>query len=326
VNAPAIHQGGWYDTFLQGTIDAFIVRQNEGGPKARGKQKLLIGPWSHFWPLTDKLGEFKVPQQGIAPPENISPQRLFDYYLKGIDNGLDKVPPVTYYVMGPFDGSLSKGNRWKTSDTWPVPAKEIPFYLSDGGKLIKQKPEKEGIARYILDPLNPVPTLGGLNLFLESGPIDQRPIEARNDVVVFTTDPLQEDVEVTGRIRAKLFVSSSHADTHVAVRLCDVYPDGRSILICDGIHRTGFTPIIEPHTNISHQHLQEIMVDLWSTSLVFAKGHRIRISVCGSNYPRYENNWGIGIFGTHQGIWHIAENDVHMGKNYPSRIILPVVD
>jgi len=329
VNVPAVHQGGWYDTFLQGTIDAFLARQNGGGPKARGQQKLLIGPWSHFWPLTNKLGDFIVPLQGMAPPENITPQRLFDYYLKGIDNGMDKIPAITYYVMGPFDGSPSSGNVWRTAEIWPIPAKDTPFYLVEGNKLQEEINVEKMInaakVSYIHDPLNPVPTLGGQNLFLESGPIDQRPIESRADVLLFTTEPLQEDTEVTGRISAKLFVSSNHSDTNVAVRLCDVYPDGRSILICDGIHRTGLLSLTQPHAVTLPEHPIEISVDLWSSSIVFAKGHRIRISICGSNYPRYENNWNVGVFGTHQGVWNIAENAIHMGKSLPSRLILPVV-
>ena len=286
VQAPAVHQGGWYDTFLQGTIDAFISRQELGGEKAKVEQKLVIGPWVHRWPAITKLGDFEVPKEGYAPPNEIDPKRWFDYYLKGEANGIEKVAPVVYYVMGPFDGSPSSGNVWRQAKTWPVPHVDMLFYLTAEKTLIERPaPFKESTLHYIHNPHDPVPTIGGRNLFLESGPMDQRPIEQRKDVLVFTTEPLAEDLEVTGNLLCKLAFSSNEADTDVAVRLTDVYPDGRSILISDGIYRTG-----NLKASASSKGIQMVDVDLWSTSLVFAKGHRIRISVTGSNFPRFEKN------------------------------------
>lgn len=314
VKVPALHQGGWYDIFIQGTLDAYTALQENGGPGAQGKQKLLIGPWNHFYYHGSlKFGDFELTEYAFTSPIDMSPKRWFDYHLKGIENKTEEVPNVVYYVMGPFDGSPSSGNVWKTASTWPVPHVETPFYLTMDRQLSEGKiPSKEEVIIYRHNPKDPIPTIGGRNLFLESGPKDQRPIESRSDVVTFSTPILEEDMEVTGRIIAKLVFSSDQDDTDVAVRLTDVYPDGRSILIADAIHRTGNMPSVQCGENA-----KEIDVDLWSTSIVFAKGHRIRISVSGSNFPRFEVNTS----GQEDNVTH----QLHIGGENASRLILPLV-
>lgn len=314
VRVPAIHQGGWYDIFSQGTIDAYMALQEAGGPGAQGKQKLLIGPWTHHYYHGDlKFGDFELTEHAFNSPVDLSPKRWFDYHLKGIENKTDEIPNVVYYVMGPFDGTPSSGNVWKTASEWPVSHVDTPFYLTADRQLVQgEAPQKEEIITYHHDPKDPVPTIGGRNLFLEAGPKDQRPIEARPDVVVFTTAPLEEDLEVTGRVIAQLVFSCDQDDTDVAVRLTDVYPDGRSILIADAIHRTGNMP-----SKKCGENAKEIDVDLWSTSIVFAKGHRIRIVVSGSNFPRFEVN-KTGQPG------EIAHH-LHVGGANSSKLILPLV-
>lgn len=324
VRVPAIHYGGWYDTFIQGTIDAFVARQKNGGEGARGTQKLIIGPWSHWWPKSTQLGDFEVPLGGHNPPIDISAQRWFDHYLKGVDNGIDKIPPVIYYVMGPFNGEPSSGNVWRTAETWPVPAQSTPFYLTKQGQLKKTMPD-EGSLSYRYNPHDPIPTVGGCNLFLEAGPKDQRPIESRKDIVLFTSEFLEHDVEVTGPLLAKLYVSSDQPDTDIMVRLSDVYPDGRSILIADGAYRIGVMNHKQSEKPFAKNQPTEINVDLWSTSMVFAKGHRIRVSVSSSNYPRFEKNLNIGLVEANAGSHRIAKNTLYFGQTYPSQIILPLV-
>ncbi len=316
VNVPAIHQGGWYDTFIQGTIDAYMARQADGGPEAKGKQKLVIGPWSHRWPIVTKLGDFPTPKEGYAPPIDLGPLPWFEYYLKDVSNQIDQLPSVIYYVMGPFDGTPSSGNVWRTSDVWPIPHQDTPFYLSGDHSLIaNQAPKNDVTITFTHSNNNPVPTIGGRNLFLESGPMDQRDIEKRPDVMIFTTDPLTGDIEVTGRITAKMVFSSDAEDTDIAVRLTDVYPDGRSILIADALTRArNVKPFVD------NEQKKEVDVDLWSTSIVFAKGHRIRVSITGSNYPRYEKNLAFARKNNHQVTYHL-----HTGGNHPSRLILPIV-
>lgn len=319
VQVPGIHVGGWYDTFLQGTLSSFVSRQYEGGEGAKGKQKLVIGPWTHFWPMSTHFGDFEVPKEGAAPPYDISPKRWFDHYLKGVPNNVENLPPVIYYVMGPFDGSPSTGNVWRTADKWPIPATVTPFYLTPDLHL-QTTPASEGETTYLYDPDHSIPTLGGNNLFLESGPKDQRSIENRSDIVVFTSEPLLEDLEVTGPLSANLFFSSDQCDTDVVLRLCDVYPDGRSILIAEGGNR-----LAVQFYNQKCEDVRELKIDLWATSMVFAKGHSIRLSVSSSSYPRYEKNMNIGLLGNNTGKSQKAKNKVYMGEKYPSRLILPVV-
>ncbi|OJU80770.1 MAG: acylase [Chlamydia sp. 32-24] len=308
VQVPGFIYGGWYDTFLKGTIDSFVARQKNGGSGALGKQKLLIGPWTHHWPRKTELGDFKVPNNGAMSAYDITPQRWFDYYLKGIDNGIEDLPNIVYYVMGPFDGSKSSGNVWRTAENWPIPAKKVPFYLNQLQEISDKQALKEKTYNYIHNPANPIPTLGGKNLFLESGPKDQLSIESRSDIVVFTSPPLKQDIEVTGDLSATIYFSSNLEQTDVIVRLTDVYPDGRSILIADGIH----------HFVKKNNTPQKCVIDLWPTSIVFAKGHKLRVSISSSSYPKYDNN--------QTNLPNdVAENKIFVGKKYPSSITLPVV-
>lgn len=337
VHVPGLIVAGWYDTFLEGTIAAFLSRQNEGGEGAKGQQKLVIGPWPHFWPASTHFGDFQVPAAGVQPPFDVSPKSWFDRYLKGISNDIDKLPPVIYYVMGPFDGSASSGNVWRTAETWPpVPAEMSPFYLTPDHSLQERVPF-DGLMTYSYDPRHPIPTLGGRNLFLESGPKDQSSIESREDILVFTSEPLKEEMEITGNLAAKLFFGSNQADTDVIVRLCDVYPDGRSILITDGMYRLGmqcpsesqaeFVSELSPSYTIplSLPKPLEINLDLGPISIVLAKGHALRVSVSSSNYPRYEKNLNVGMVGANSGKFNIAKNTLFLGKIYPSHLILPIV-
>lgn len=311
VKAPAILYAGWYDTFLQGTIDAFIARQENGGEGAKDRQKLLIGPWTHFWPHNKKVGDFDIPVAGLKAPSDISAQQWFDFHLKEIKNGVMDIPAVTYYVMGPFDGSPSSGNVWRKASQWPIPAVATPFYLTANQKLVDAsiKPSEETFLSYTYDSNQPVPTIGGRNLFLESGAKDQRSIEERSDVIVFTSEELPNDMEVTGPIVAKIYVTSSQPTSDVVVRFCDVYPDGRSILIADGL------TCLQLSSALEGSDVKEVDVDLWSTSIVFAKGHRIRISISGSNYPHFQKN----------DFDAIANNAVHIGGTKASYIMLPLV-
>lgn len=322
VQVPSLHIGGWYDTFLEGTLSAFTSRQYEGGKGAKGKQKLVIGPWTHFWPLSIKYGDFEIPKGAENPPFDISPKKWFDYYLKEIDNEIEELPAVTYYVMGPFDGSSSSGNRWRTATQWPVPSIDTSLYLTPQHTL-QSEPSVENVLTFVYDPLFPIPTLGGRNLFLESGPKDQQSIENRLDLLLFTTPPLEEDLEVTGSLKANLFFSSDQEDTDLMVRLTDVYPDGKSILILEGAYRLGVMGYKLKDKKIEES--KEILIDLGSTSLVFAKGHSIRLSVSSSNYPRYEKNLNVGLLNSQSGKFNKAKNTLYMGPYHHSRLILPVV-
>lgn len=158
VQVPAVHYGGWYDIFLQGTIDAFVTRQNQGGKGAKGEQKLLIGPWTHFWPRVTTLGDYNVPKEGYVPPVDLSLSRWFNLHLKEDGKGAVKIPAVTYYVMGPLDGTVSSGNVWKTADAWPPEHEDTRFFLTMDNTLQDHKiPELSKAITFEYDPMRPTP-------------------------------------------------------------------------------------------------------------------------------------------------------------------------
>jgi predicted acyl esterase len=324
VNTPAIHLGGWYDTFSQGTIDAFVSRHYGGSENAKGKQKLVMGPWTHMYHIDPSFGDFAVPDAAHQPPVDLSMKRWLDHHLKEEKTGLEEEPAVIYFTMGPFDGTPSKGNRWQTADHWPVPAKETKFFLTPERTLRSDTiPPQAATFTYLYDPQNPTPTIGGRDLFLAAGPKDQRQLEQRDDVLIFTTPTLGDDTEVTGRIQAKLYVSTSAIDTDFAIRLSDVYPDGRSILVADGITR--LASVEHERGKLDRSKPIEIDIDLWSTSMVFAKGHQIRISISSANYPRYEKNLNMTQGFNPNGKPCIAKNTLWVGKQFQSHITLPIV-
>ncbi len=326
VKVPAIHYGGWFDPFLDGTINAFVSRQNHGGEGAKGKQKLLIGPWTHHWPLTQDLGDFQVPLAGQQPPVDLSAKRWFDHHLKGLDGAIAEEAPVTYFVMGPFDDH-TVGHVWRTAEHWPIHNEESLLYLTADAGLSSSGDNHTAAFGYAYDPEDPSPTIGGRNLFLKSGPMDQRPVEERGDVLVFTSTPFDEELELTGHLKTELYFASDCHDTDVVVRLTDVYPDGRSILVADGICRLGYAK--KQYGNVigdTSSMPLPVSLDLGATSMVLAKGHSLRISVTSSNYPRFEKNLNLSSEQLKEGAESvIAHNTIYIGKRYPSKVILPVV-
>jgi predicted acyl esterase len=319
VNAPGLFVGGWYDIFLQGTINSFTTIQKRGGPNARGKCFLVIAPTAHG-PFTQKV---QYPNVARAPLNYAAPLNLLDHWLKGERNGVEKLKPVHYYVMGDTDDRKAPGNVWRSADSWPPQATPTPFYLHADKTLARSKP-KDGQLTYKYNPEDPVPTVGGQNLLISKGPMDQRKVESRPDVLVFTTEALAAPVEVTGRVRARLFVSSDCPDTDFTVKLCDVYPDGKSMLVADGIRRASLREGFEKPQPLEKGPVYEVEVDLWSTSLIFNKGHRIRVAVSSSNAPRFEPNANTGEPHPVKGKTRVATNTVHLSDEHPSHVLLPI--
>lgn len=321
VNAPGIYWGGWYDIFLQGTINSFVTIQNQGGPLARGQCRLIMGPYAHgpFDGLTYPPNSKQSPPAGDA-------FRFFDYHLKGTANGVAEDKPVHYYVMGDPTDAKAPGNVWRSADSWPPPSRPTPLYLQANGGLSGEPSAKaDGSRTYKYNPADPVPTLGGQNLVPPKGPVDLRPIESRSDVLVFSSDVLKEPREVTGRITANLSISSDCPDTDFAVLLADVYPDGRSMLVTDGILRTRFRKSFEREDFLKPDQTYEIAVDLWSTSLIFNAGHRIRLLVTSSNSPRFDPNPNTGHAFRADDKIRVATNTLHLSKDHPSSIVLPTI-
>jgi len=280
IHAPQLHIGGWYDIFLQGTIDAFQAAKTRSKSGVRDAHKLIIGPWGHYLGRSTQFGDFAPVVAGKTPASPISIKTWLNRYMKEeAGTGLD-APAVQYFVMGPFDGTPSSGNRWRAAHKWPPDSIAMQMYLTHDGMLNSTlNPLEEKIVHVAFNPSDPVPTVGGRNLFSPDGPKDLQAIEKRNDVVVFTSAPLEQDLEVTGKLSACVYASNMQQERALCLRLTDVYPDGRSILIAEGVAHTAAqaTDAMTP-----------IQVDMWSTSLVFAKGHKIRLDISGSNFPAYE--------------------------------------
>ena len=239
-------------------------------------------------------------------------------------------PAVTYYVMGDTRDPGAPGNQWRTAADWPIPASDTPYYFATDGGLSPSKPADpvSPAARFVeftFDPANPCPTIGGRNLTIPRGPKNQNAIESRADMVLFTTPPLAKPLEVTGRVRAKVFVSSSAADSDLSVRLCDVYPDGKSYLIGDGMLRLRYRNSFEKPVPLSPGAIVPVRVDCWSTSIVFNKGHRIRVAVTSSNYPRFDVNPGTGKPWSDDGPKVKQTNRIYDDAAHASCIVLPVV-
>jgi predicted acyl esterase len=321
VDAPGVFVGGWYDIFVQGTINSFVEINSKGGPNAKGKCFLLIAPTAH-----GKFDEDVVyPDATNAPINLAAPMNVIEMWL-GKDSSAATLKPVHYYVMGDVTDKNAPGNFWRSADSWPPPSKGTPYYLHHDKSLQLDPPTETKELSYKYAPENPVPTRGGQNLRIAKGPMDQRPVEERPDVLLFTSPPLRVPLEVTGRITATLYVSSDCPDTDFTVKLTDVYPDGRSLLVTDGIRRASLRNSYEKHEPLVPGEVYELEVDLWSTSLVFNKGHQIRVAVSSSNSPRFEPNANTGDPHPLPGKTRVATNSIHLSPKYPSRIVLPLYE
>jgi putative CocE/NonD family hydrolase len=334
VNIPAIHIGGWYDVFIQGTIDGFMGYQYNGGVGSKGNSKLVIGPWVHKWTDETKQGELTYPDNS---KDNFTYKMFEDmintYTMDGTGDGdFDKWPNVYYYIMGDVDDPEAPGNEWFSTDEWPVTATNTNYYLHEDEGLNTKKPDGENLLSFLYNPENPVPTIGGQNIKgfgLGAGPYDQSSIENREDVLVFTSSVLRKPVGITGHIYANLFVSSDCVDTDFTVKLCDVYPDGRSMLITDGILRMRNRNGCDHWDLLTLNEIYEIMVDLGSTAYIWNKDHQIRVDVSSSNSPRFliNSNNGLSISSTYYNpSFKTANNNIHVSGEYPSSIILPIIE
>lgn len=324
VNVPILHMGGWYDIFTQGTLNAFVGIQERGGPLARGKQKLIMGPWVHDISKTS-CGELVFPNSDSM--EFLDDIIAFmEEHLKGI-SPLKTMPPVQYYLMGDPEAKNSPGNRWVESESWPPPTTQVSLYLREGGRLSFEPPsETEPPHHFDFNPNDPVPTVGGRNLNLPAGAYNQSQVEDRPDVLVYTSDVLADSIVVVGRIRVKLWASSDAWDTDFTAKLCDVYPSGKSMLIADGIIQARHRNSLEKEEFLVPNEATEFVIDLWSTAIAFAPGHQIRVSISSSNYPRFKVNPNTGKpFGDFSEM-RIAHQTIYHDRLHPSAIELPVIN
>ncbi|MBN1896006.1 CocE/NonD family hydrolase, partial [bacterium] len=324
VNVPILHISGWHDIFIQGVLNAFTGIQESGGPDARGRQKLIVGPWTHGL-LTSKVGDILYPSCRFE--DFIQPMiDWFGIHLKGSDPAVLQTPAVQYYLMGPADAA-GPGNRWIESDFWPPPAEITAFYLMDDARLSVRPPGGEENPDFFdYDPEKPVPTAGGRNLSLAAGPADQAFLESRPDVLVFSSEPLADSLIVAGRIFVRLYASSDAPDTDFSAKLCDVYPDGRSMLVADGIRQARYRHSGSREEPLAPGSVGMFEIDLWSAAQAFAPGHRIRLDVSSSNSPRFEANPNTGEPFRRHTHTRIARQTVYHDAERSSCLLLPVLN
>lgn len=328
VKVPAHTSGGWFDIFLNGTINGFTGMRLRGGTeKARRESKMIIGAWGHG--PSRKFGEVDF---GPEANRDLFQRQLrwYDHYLKGVDNGIDREPPLEIFYMG--------ANKWRHAGDWPLPGTRFtPFYLSSGGsantakgdgRLGAGKPAGATRDQYAYDPNNPAPTVGGNNCCgtpTAAGPRDQQPVEARADVLVYTSDALKEQLAVAGPVRMKLYAATDGRDTDWMIKLVDVHPNGFAMNIAEGILRARFRKGLDKMELLQSNQPYEFDIDMAGTANVFLPGHRIRVDITSSNFPQFDRNPNTGddlgasaaVRSARQTIFHTVDK--------PSHIVLPVV-
>jgi len=292
VLVPSLNISGWYDIFLQDTFDNYMGMKARGGTEqARQNTRVIIGPWSHM----NFSGSFPDREFGATASEQFIDLmgiqlQWFDRWLKEIDNGADREAPVMIFVMGI--------DQWRSESDWPLPDTQYrDYFLHSGGQantlngdgtLSSEAPTEELPDVFLYNPLRPVPTVGGQVILPGAnamGPRDQQEVELRDDVLVYSTPVLEQPIEVTGPIELRLFISSSARDTDFTGKLVDVFPDGRAIILTEGILRARYRNSLSEPELLEPHHVYELTLDLWSTSNVFLPGHRIRLEVSSSNFP-----------------------------------------
>jgi putative CocE/NonD family hydrolase len=306
-------------------VQSYVGRQHRGGPQSRGSQQLLIGPWLHGSNNKNltKVGELEYPD--VAKFDTDAHMiRWFDHHLKGVDNGVEREPRVRYFVMGALGEPGAPGNAWRAAADFPPPASDVSYYLRESGKLGATAPtQSSSTTTYRSDPDNPAPIIGrGF-----PGARDARGYEVHPDVRTFTTDVLTEPVEWTGLVRAELFASSTAPDCDFIVRITDVYPDGRSILLVDMVRRARFRDGFEREKPLPSGEPVKLTIPVGWVSQVFNRGHRIRVTIGSTGAEFYEVNSQTGgpvtIEPPQETV--VAENAVYHESARASRILAPVV-
>lgn len=330
IAVPAFNMGGWYDLYAQHAFVNFNgLRQHGRTPEAK-QSKLIVGPWSHALSASTRTGDIDFGAQSMADLEG-EELRWFDYWLKGIDNGIVDEPPLRLFIMG--------ANQWRDEQEWPLErTRWHKAYFDSGGRantllgdgrLSGKEPQGAEVDGFVYDPRYPVQTLGGNNCcspaIVPWGPQDQRPAEMRSDVLCYTSEPLEADLEVTGPIQVVLYAATDGTDTDWTAKLVDVSPTGYARNLCDGILRARYRESLSDPALIEPGQVYEYKIDLGVTGNVFLKGHQIRVEISSSNFPRFDRNPNTGHdFGVDTEL-RPARQTVYHSKTYPSHILLPVI-
>jgi predicted acyl esterase len=324
MNVPCFTVGSWYDFMNQGSIASFVGRQHEGGPQSRNQQQLLIGPWLHGrLNKGNRVGELVYPENATWPVEEHM-VRWFNHYLRGEGNAIEQDSTVRYYVMGALGEPDAPGNVWRAAKDFPPQSTETAMYLSTNTLSPAAPMATEGQTSFESDPRKPM-EIPGTGF---PGARDAGAFEAQSEVLTFTTPVLDKPVEWTGRVYAELFVSSTALDTDVIVRVSDVYPDGRSILIVGYPRRMRYRDGFEQEKLMEPNKIYKVRFPVGWLSQNFNAGHRIRVTIASTGAPFYEPNPQNGKPMTIEfpDDASSAVNTVYHNKEYASRIIAPVVD
>ncbi len=327
---PVYNAGAWYDIFLGGTLRNYLgLKAHAGSEAARRGQRLLVVTGGHAG-SGPKIGEVDFGPQSVVDDNEVM-LRWYDYLLKGISNGAESEKPVRIFVMG--------RNVWRDEDDWPLArAQNTRYYLHSAGKanglegdgtLSTASPAAEPSDKFVYDPEDPVPTRGGSlccdALHLAPGAFDQRPNEARPDVLIFSTPAFKQDFEVTGPVGVELYASSSAVDTDFTAKLIDVWPNGFAQNLTDGIIRGRYRSSQEKAEFMNPGETYKFSIDLWATSNVFLAGHKLRLEISSSNFPRFDRNLNRGEDPTWATGWTKATNTIYHDRAHPSALVLPVV-
>jgi uncharacterized protein len=336
VTTPALITTGWYDALVGGCLTGYTEMRKRGAGEQARSPRLIVGPWAHTWWGSD-FPERSFGERGDKDVFDLTGCTVhwFDHHLKRVDNGFTSEKPVRIFVMGP--------NIWREEDDWPLPDTQFTkFFLhSDGrantaggdGVLSTDPPGDEHGDVYLYDPRSPVPTIGGQTLLPPArmpktqGPMDQRALSGRTDVLTYVTPPLERELEVTGPVELVLFVSSSARDTDFTGKLIDVHPDGRAEILTDGILRARYRDSFSDPQLLEPDRTYELRLDLMATGNVFAPGHRIRLDVSSSNFPHFDRNTNTGnvIAEDRDEDVQVAVNRVFHDQARPSHLVLPII-
>ena len=326
ITVPAFHFSGWYDVDLTpAVINSYLgIKENGGSELARRNQKLLIGPWVHTAAMLNKVGELDFGMSASGAVVDIAGMhiRWFDCWLKGMNNGVKEDPPVRIFVMG--------DNVWRNENEWPLArTKYTKYYFHSGGQansrfgngfLNTGLPADEPFDSYIYDPRNPVPTHE-----MGMGAYNQQEVESRADVLVYTSEPLKADVEVTGPVEVKLLAASSAVDTDFTGKLVDVWPDGKAYNVAEGIIRACYRESGVVMKPITPGKVYAYSISLGATSNVFKVGHRIRVEISSSNFPKWDRNLNTGHALGQDAEIQLAMQTVYHHNQFPSHIVLPII-
>ena len=327
ITVPALIIEGWYDYYLDLAIGDFQRMITKSGSAEAKKSMLMIGPWIH--PMKSSFPDADFGKEASALKQFIVILDWYDYWLKGKDNGILAKGPVRIFTMG--------SNTWTTHKEWPPKNMRCEEYflhsggnaqgLTGDGLLTKALPGKEIPDQYEYDPANPVRSVGGTSIYgsLKAGPFDQKSVESRKDVLVYTTAPLTEDIEITGPVTLVFYASSSARDTDFAVKLTEVYPDGKSVNIQSAVLRAKYRNSFDQPSLLEKGKVYKFELTVGSTSVRYKKGHRIRLQITSSNFPEYGRNLNTGEDNGTTSAMVKASQVIYHDSEHPSKLVLPVV-